>query len=94
MITITDPMPAERSAGLPPAGASTIQLGSFDEDSWDDLLLQIEEGQVLPIVGAELLKVNVGVDRPVSLYHWRPRPWLRALEFRLRNSQSLARLMT
>jgi len=70
MSTITDSMPAERSAGLSPTRASTIQLGSFDEDSWGDLLLQIEEGQVLPIVGAELLKVNVGADRPVSLYHW------------------------
>jgi hypothetical protein len=55
---------------LPPADASTVQLGSFDEDSWSDLLNQIEEGQVLPIVGAELLKVNVTADRPVSLYHW------------------------
>ena len=70
MSSITDVMPAERPASLPPADASTVQLGSFDEDSWGDLLNQIEEGQVLPIVGAELLKVNVGADRPVSLYHW------------------------
>ncbi|MBV9488140.1 MAG: toll/interleukin-1 receptor domain-containing protein [Verrucomicrobia bacterium] len=62
---------AEPSATSVRAGTPTVQLGSFDEDSWGDLLNQIEEGQVLPIVGAELLDVNVGTNHHVmSLYHW------------------------
>ncbi len=70
MSAITDALPTETPASLQPPCSATIQLSSFDEDSWGDLLNQIEEGQVLPIVGAELLNVDIGTDRPVSLYRW------------------------
>ncbi len=41
----------------------------FDEDAWDDLLNYIEERQVIPIVGPDLLRVQT--DRGLRpLYEW------------------------
>ena len=41
----------------------------LDEDAWDDLLSFIEDRRVIPIVGPELLMVNVE-GRPRLLYDW------------------------
>ena len=41
----------------------------FDEDAWDDLLNCIEERQVIPIIGPDLLRVQT--DRGLRpLYEW------------------------
>ena len=39
-----------------------------DEEFWDDLLAFIEEGRVIPVVGAELLTVQVDGSQTVPLY--------------------------
>ena len=47
----------------------TTTLQVFDEDAWDDLLNYIEERRVIPIIGPDLLRVEIdGVSRP--LYVW------------------------
>jgi TIR domain/SIR2-like domain len=49
--------------------ATTTSLQDFDEDAWDDLLNYIEEHQVIPIIGPDLLRVQTDTGlRP--LYVW------------------------
>jgi hypothetical protein len=42
---------------------------SFDDDAWDDLLNYVEEKQVIPIIGPELLTVQTE-SGPENLYAW------------------------
>lgn len=42
---------------------------SFDDDAWEDLLNFIEEKQVIPIIGPELLVVQTEAG-PENLYAW------------------------
>jgi hypothetical protein len=46
-----------------------IQPSTLDEDAWDDLLSFIEERRVIPIVGAELLRVETPGGTKL-LYDW------------------------
>lgn len=36
---------------------------NLDDDAWDDLLNYIEERRVIPIIGPELLRVDIGGGR-------------------------------
>src|SRR5215471_3618119 len=38
------------------------------EEFWDDLLAFVEEGRVIPVIGAELLTIGREGSPPVSLY--------------------------
>ena len=40
----------------------------FDENSWVDLLSLIEEGEVVPVVGPELMEIDAG-QRPGTVPH-------------------------
>jgi hypothetical protein len=40
-----------------------------DEELWDELLQLVEEGRVIPIVGRDLLTVELDGE-PVTLHHW------------------------
>src|SRR4051812_33297725 len=46
-----------------------MHLSALDEDAWDDLLSFIEERQVIPIIGPELLEVETE-SGPRLLYDW------------------------
>lgn len=51
------------------ASSATLSSATLNEDAWEDLLSYIEERQVIPIVGAELLQVTT--DRgPKLLLDW------------------------
>src|ERR1700712_5253138 len=49
--------------------ASTFAALPFDEDAWEDLLNFIEEKQVIPVIGPELLTVQTD-EGPQNLYNW------------------------
>jgi TIR domain-containing protein/SIR2-like protein len=44
-------------------------MADWQEGFWDDLLYYIQEGTVIPVIGAELVTVREG-DRDVPLYRW------------------------
>ena len=50
-----------------PAAASAVS--TFDDDAWEDLLNFIEEKQVIPIIGPELVIVQTEAG-PENLYTW------------------------
>ena len=47
----------------------TTPPATLDEDAWDDLLNFIEERRVIPIIGPELLQVDID-GSPRQLYDW------------------------
>ena len=51
------------------AAFSMPETSRLDEDAWEDLLNYIEEKQVIPIIGPELLKVETD-GGPQLLYDW------------------------
>src|SRR6185436_14712359 len=50
-----------------PAVAPSV--AAFDDDAWEDLLNFIEEKQVIPIIGPELVVVQTDAG-PENLYTW------------------------
>src|SRR5688572_12797832 len=55
---------------LPVAAESPVSVvATFDDDAWEDLLNFIEEKQVIPIVGPELIVVQTEAG-PENLYAW------------------------
>jgi hypothetical protein len=58
------PEPVSVPSTPPP---SPVQAGA-DDNLWRTLLLAVEEGEIVPIVGRELLRV--GPDNSVHLYSW------------------------
>jgi hypothetical protein len=52
----------------PAQSASVLQIDTWDEIEWDRLLLLVEEGTVIPVIGAELSLRSIGSDgQPVLL---------------------------
>jgi hypothetical protein len=52
----------------PEQNASVLPIDTWDEIEWDRLLLLIEEGTVIPVIGAELSLRSIGSDgQPVLL---------------------------
>jgi hypothetical protein len=51
------------------AGSPVATVTAFDDDAWEDLLNFIEEKQVIPIVGPELVVVHTEAG-PENLYAW------------------------
>jgi hypothetical protein len=56
---------------MPPVAAESPvpSVATFDDDAWEDLLNFIEEKQVIPIVGPELVVVQTEAG-PENLYTW------------------------
>ena len=65
------------SQSLPTSGTSPSQSAA-DEELWDELLQLIEKGRVVPIVGRDLLTVDIDGQR-VLLYRWLARQLADAL---------------
>jgi hypothetical protein len=61
-------MPAADPAP-PPAPSDSALAGEREKELWRNLLLLIEAGEVVPIVGRELLEVGPR-DKPTHLYSW------------------------
>jgi hypothetical protein len=61
-------MVSQHFASDAPLGASAV-TAPFDDDAWEDLLNYIEEKRVIPIVGPELLRVDME-NGPQLLYEW------------------------
>src|SRR6188474_1145047 len=57
------PAPAAEFAAQPPI------VAAFDDDAWGDLLNFVEEKQVIPIVGPELMTVQTEAGTE-NLYAW------------------------
>ena len=57
------------SRPMPPLAVEspTSAVTSFDDDAWEDLLNFIEEKQVIPIIGPELVVVQTEAG-PENLY--------------------------
>ena len=66
-------------SGSPPLVAAEVGLpdGGADDELWEELLQLIEEARVVPIVGCDLLSVEID-GQTVLLHHWlarrSPRP--------------------
>ena len=54
---------------MSPGSPAILPAATLDEDAWEDLLSYIEERQVIPIVGPELLQVATG-QGPRLLHDW------------------------
>jgi len=56
---------------MPPLAAESplSSVAAFDDDAWEDLLNFIEEKQVIPIIGPELVVVQTDAG-PENLYTW------------------------
>ncbi len=52
-----------------PAVESVESAAGFDESLWEDLLVFVEEKCVIPVVGADLIQVEVE-GNPMPFYHW------------------------
>ena len=61
--------PGDPSIPEPSAEAGEFVRLDPDEELWEPLLLSIEEGRVVPIIGRDLLTITVG-GRQVLLYAW------------------------
>jgi len=61
-----------------PASGAPSNNNADDEELWDELLQLIEEGRVVPIVGRDLLAVEIDGES-VFVYHWLARQLADAL---------------
>jgi hypothetical protein len=67
-------------SGSPPLVAAEVGLpdGGADDELWEELLQLIEEARVVPIVGCDLLSVEID-GQTVLLHHWLARRLAEAL---------------
>lgn len=65
---MTAPAPVLMTGGLTlPPGEALMLERMWDDDIWEELLAYIEERRVVPVIGADLMRVDTGEGRVIPL---------------------------